>query len=115
MPHGLHPAQSRQGTVGRAHMELLERIVTDPRTERVVMTLIFVNAIILGLETSQTAMASFGRTLEILGNIVLALFVLELTARILVHRRAFFRDPWSIFDFIVVAIALVPATETFSV
>lgn len=96
-------------------MELLERIVTDPRTERVVMTLIFVNAIILGLETSQTAMASFGQTLEILGNIVLALFVLELTARILVHRRAFFRDPWSIFDFIVVAIALVPATETFSV
>jgi len=32
-----------------------------------------------------------------------------------VHRLAFFRDPWSVFDFIVVAIALVPATENFSV
>jgi len=79
------------------------------------MTLIILNAIILGLETSQSVMASFGRTLAILDHIILAVFVLELTARILVHRWAFFRDPWSVFDFIVVAIALVPATETFSV
>ena len=43
------------------------------------------------------------------------MFVIELTARIVVHRLAFFRDPWSVFDFIVVGIALVPATETFSV
>jgi voltage-gated sodium channel len=28
---------------------------------------------------------------------------------------AFFRDPWSVFDLVVVGIALVPATETFSV
>jgi len=39
----------------------------------------------------------------------------ELTARIAVRRLAFFRDPWSVFDFVVVAISLVPATETFTV
>ncbi|MGH6769773.1 MAG: ion transporter [Xanthobacteraceae bacterium] len=96
-------------------MEWLKRTMADPRTERVVMGLIIVNAVILGLETSKTVMASYGRALEILDHIILAIFVLELTARILVHRWAFFRDPWSLFDFIVVAIALVPATETFSV
>ena len=79
------------------------------------MTLIIVNAIILGLETNKTAMASYGRLLEILDHFILAVFVIEIAARIVVHRWAFFRDPWSVFDFIVVGIALVPATETFSV
>jgi voltage-gated sodium channel len=96
-------------------MEWLRKLVVDPRTERVVMTLIIVNAVILGLETSKPVMSSYGRVLEILDHIILGIFVIELTARILVHRWAFFRDPWSLFDFAVIAIALVPATETFSV
>ena len=87
----------------------------DPRTERVIMSLIIINAVILGLETSKSAMASFGHLLEILDHIILAVFVVEIAARIIVHRWAFFRDPWSVFDFLVVGIALVPATETFSV
>jgi voltage-gated sodium channel len=93
----------------------LRTIVDDPRTERVVMTLIIINAVILGLETSQTVMASYGPLLDLLDRIILAVFVIELAARIAVHRLAFFRDPWSVFDFIVIGIALVPATETFSV
>jgi voltage-gated sodium channel len=60
-------------------------------------------------------MASYGRLLETLDHIMLAIFVVELAARIAVHRLAFFRDPWSVFDFIVVAIAIVPSTENFSV
>ena len=79
------------------------------------MILIVVNAIILGLETSQPDMARFGRLLELADHIILGIFVVELAARIIVHRLAFFRDPWSLFDLIVVAIALVPASETLSV
>jgi voltage-gated sodium channel len=93
----------------------LRTVVTHPRTERAVMILIVVNAIILGLETSQTVMARFGPLLELADHIILGVFVIELAARIVVHRLAFFRDPWSIFDFAVVAIALVPASETLSV
>ena len=93
----------------------LGNLLADPRTERAVMTLIIVNAIILGLETSPPVMARFGPTLELVDHIILGIFVIELAARILVHRLAFFRDPWSLFDFIVVAIALVPASETLSV
>jgi voltage-gated sodium channel len=96
-------------------MDWLARIVVDPRTERAVMSLIFINAVILGLETSKSVMASFGRLLEILDHVILAVFVVEIAARMVVHRLAFFRDPWSVFDFLVVGIALVPATETFSV
>jgi voltage-gated sodium channel len=93
----------------------LTTIVNDPRTERVIMSLIIVNAVVLGLETSKSAMASSGRFLQILDHIILAVFVVEIAARIVVHRWAFFRDPWSVFDFLVIGIALVPATEMFSV
>lgn len=93
----------------------LRTILDNPHTERAVMSLIILNAVLLGLETSPWVMERFGRELELLDHVILAVFVLELTARIVVHRLAFFRDPWSLFDFVVVAIALVPATETFSV
>src|SRR5215204_419826 len=46
---------------------------------------------------------------------VLTIFVVELAARIYVFRWHFFRDPWSLFDLIVVGIALVPATGSLSV
>ena len=82
-------------------MEWLRKVVLDPRTERFIMAVIIANAVVLGLETSKTAMASYGRVLETLDHIMLAIFVVELTARIAVYRWAFFKDPWSVFDFIV--------------
>jgi voltage-gated sodium channel len=93
----------------------LKAIVEDPRTERFVMAVIIINAITLGLQTSKTVMDSIGPFLLLLDDIMLGIFVVELAARIIVHRLAFFRDPWSVFDFVVVAIALIPTTETFSV
>jgi len=96
-------------------IDKLHKIVTDIRTERAVTALIILNAIILGLETSPRAMQAFGPTLEALDEAILGVFVVEILARIIVFRLRFFRDPWSIFDFIVVGIALVPATEAFSV
>jgi voltage-gated sodium channel len=96
-------------------MQWLQRVVEDPRTERVIMALIVVNAVVLGLETSPTVMAMWGPTLHALDTAILAVFVVEIAARIVVRRLAFFKDPWSLFDFAVVTISLVPATETFTV
>lgn len=96
-------------------LERLKELVTSPRTERIILALIVINAITLGLETSPWAMANFGAVLTVLDKAVLAVFVVEVVARIAVHRAAFFRDPWSLFDFAVVAIALVPAAGAFSV
>jgi voltage-gated sodium channel len=93
----------------------LHKIEENPLTERVIMALIICNAVILGLETSRSMMASFGPVLETLDQIFLTIFVVELIARIIVHRWAFFRDRWSVFDFFVIGIALVPATNTFTV
>jgi voltage-gated sodium channel len=93
----------------------LKRIVEDPRTDRFVMGLIVLNAITLGIETSHTAMDRFGGVLNAIDRIVLTVFVAELAARLLVYRLGFFRDPWNVFDFVVVGLALAPASEAFSV
>jgi voltage-gated sodium channel len=93
----------------------LRSLVIDPRTERAIMVLIMINAVVLGLETNAAVTAAYGPLLRLLDQAILAVFVIEIAARIVVHRASFFRDPWGVFDFIVVGIALVPATETFSV
>lgn len=96
-------------------MSLLRTIVTHPMTERVVIGLIILNAVTLGLETSPTIMAAYGDILHAIDSLLLKIFVAELLARMAVHRRAFLKDPWSVFDTLVVGIALVPATESLSV
>lgn len=89
---------------------MLKSLIADPRTERAIMILIVINAIILGLETYPTVMASHGAILSWLDHAILIVFVIEILARMTVQRTAFFRDAWNIFDFLVVAIALIPAT-----
>jgi voltage-gated sodium channel len=96
-------------------METLRRVVEDPRTERFVMALIVINAVTLGLETSQAVMARFATLLHIIDHALLAVFVVELAARIMVYRARFFRDGWNIFDFLVVGISLAPASDAFTV
>lgn len=83
--------------------------------QRTILALILINAVILGLETSRDIMASHGALLMSIDRAILAIFVLEITARIFAYRAAFFRDLWSLFDFAVVAIALVPATGQLAV
>ena len=95
--------------------DFLKRIVDHPLAERILIGLIVLNAITLGLETSKTVMASWGQLIHALDNIILAIFVVELAARLWVQRLSFFRDGWNVFDFIVVGISLVPATESLQV
>ena len=96
-------------------MNTLRALLASRRTEQAITVLIVLNAIILGLETSDAVMASWGGWLLWADRILLTVFVIEIAARLVAHRLAFFRDPWSLFDFVVVGVALVPATGAFSV
>ncbi|MDJ0614392.1 MAG: ion transporter [Rhizobiaceae bacterium] len=88
----------------------LASFIAKPIFEQFIMGLIVLNAIILGLETSDWWMQNFGSVLVTLDSIILFIFVLELLARLVVDFKGFWRDPWRIFDFVVVAIALIPAS-----
>ena len=95
--------------------ERLRVFIEHPRVQGTIIALILLNAALLGLETWPAAMAAAGPAIRMLDQALLAVFVIEIALRLYVHRRAFFRDPWSLFDFAVVAIALLPATGQLSV
>ncbi len=88
----------------------VRQLVQAPRFERFILALIVLTAIILGLETSKNMMARFGDTLEFINNVFLFVFVVELILRMYAWRLRFFKDPWSLFDLIVVGISLIPAS-----
>lgn len=96
-------------------MAPLKSLIESRRFEAVILALIVLNAIVLGLETSRSVTARFGEILTVIDRTILAVFVLELVARLAVYRLGFFRDPWRIFDLFVVGVALIPATGQFSV
>lgn len=93
----------------------LKKIISATRFEWFIIGLIFINAVILGLETDKDIHASYGSLLGALDRIILSIFVCELMAKFYVHRWQMFKDPWSVFDVFVVGVALVPATGHLSV
>lgn len=89
--------------------------IESARIQRIVMALIALNAITLGLETSQTVVGAVGPVLGALDTAILAIFTAEIAIRIYAHGGRFFRGGWNWFDLIVVAIALVPASGPLTV
>jgi voltage-gated sodium channel len=89
--------------------------VESPRIERTIIALIVFNAATLGLETSPQIMASHGTVIHWIDSVILGVFVVELTLRIAGHGLRFFRDPWGVFDFLVISVALAPAGAEYAV
>lgn len=87
----------------------LRAIIESPQWEYTIITIIVLNAIVLGLETSEMLSAHYGSILRFLDGLVLAIFVIELTLRIFAFGPRFFKGPWNLFDLVIVSIALVPA------
>jgi voltage-gated sodium channel len=98
--------------IDRAKLALF---VESPRVRSFILAVIVVNAVILGLETSATAMAAAGPLLVTLDRICLAIFVVEIALKLYALRGEFFRSGWNVFDFLIVGIALIPATGGLSV
>ncbi len=80
-----------------------------------IVGVIIFNAIILGMETSQSIMAQAGPLIMLLDNICLAIFVVELMAKLFAQGPRFFRGGWNIFDFVIVGVSLVPGNGGLSV
>ncbi|GAB4360053.1 MAG: hypothetical protein Kow00114_13380 [Kiloniellaceae bacterium] len=102
-------------TTTAAAASRLQRFLESKGFQRGITALILINAAILGAETSASVMAAAGDLLTTLDRLIVAVFALEIAAKLWVYRRRFFSDAWNIFDFVVVAISLAPASAAFSV
>jgi voltage-gated sodium channel len=93
----------------------IEAAVSHPQVQAVLITLIIVNAVMMGLETSDYVREHYSSYLRVADEVILGIFVIEIIALLLARGLAFFKDGWAVFDFIVIAIALVPASGPFAV
>ncbi len=93
----------------------LAMIVESERFQHAITALIVVNAVTLGAETSDAIMAGWGDLLVALDRVVLAVFAVEIAARIVAHGPRFFLNGWNLFDFFVVGVALMPSSGALSV
>lgn len=82
---------------------------------RFIISIILINSILIGAETSPIIMNSIGPYIDFIDLFILVLFTLEIILKIFVYRTDFFKSSWNLFDFFIVAISLVPAAGSFSV
>lgn len=93
----------------------LEAIIESRAFSIAITSVIVINAIVLGLETSPRVMAAAGPLLLAIDAAALWVFTIEIGLKIWLYRSRFFRGGWNIFDFTIVAIAWLPATGPLSV
>ncbi len=96
-------------------MQKIKQLVESKLFQNFIITLIIINGITMGLETSKPFMASFGTFIHIFDKFVITIFTIEIILRIMTYRLSFFKDPWSLFDFFIVAISLMPTSGGFAV
>ncbi|MFB9831256.1 ion transporter [Actinoallomurus acaciae] len=95
--------------------ERLRVFVDAPAFQRVIIVVITLNGLALGLETSPGLANGYSMAFLVIDRLVIVIFVVEIVLRIAAQGKAFFRDPWNWFDLVIVAVALVPASESLSI
>ena len=76
-----------------------------------VLTLIIVNAVILGADTFDAVRIAMGPGLGLVDRLIVYAFVVEIFLRIFAERGDYFRKGWNIFDFVIVGVSLAAATS----
>jgi voltage-gated sodium channel len=89
--------------------------VVSPRVTNLILGVILFNAVLLGLETIPPAMEAAGGLIVTLDRVCLAIFTVEIALKLIAFGPRFFRSPWNVFDFVIVAISLIPAAQGLSV
>jgi len=80
-----------------------------------VIAVILLNAAVMGLETSQNLMFSYGGLLKAIDKLCLLIFIVELSIKLVAYQGRFFRSSWNMFDLIVVLVALAPGSGPWAV
>ena len=93
----------------------LARWVESQPIQTGIIILIIINSIILGLETSPAIMAKIGSLLVALDTLCLVVFCAEILVKLFCYRFRFWTNGWNIFDFLVIAVALIPGAGPLAV
>ena len=95
--------------------EKIAQLVDSDRFQNAILAVILVNAVVLGIETSQAMSENYGTLIKLVDRACLAIFVTELLLKFYARRAAFFTNGWTMFDFVIVAASLIPGASNVSV
>jgi voltage-gated sodium channel len=93
----------------------LRQVVESSQFSKTIAALILINAVTLGLETSENFMDDYGLLISVADKIILGIFVIEISVKLYIYKWGFFRVGWNVLDFIIISISLVPAVTYLSV
>jgi len=93
----------------------IKNLVENSKFQNFIMAIIILNGITMGFETSKSFAADYYTFFELFNMFVVTVFTIEIALRIYVYKASFFRDSWSLFDFTIVTISLVPASAGFEI
>lgn len=85
-----------------------ERKVNSTYIEYFILIVIFINSITIGMETSDYLWDKYKLPLRFIDTTALVIFTVEIGSKILIMRWRFFRNPWNIFDFVIIGASYIP-------
>ncbi len=90
----------------------LRTLVDSAAFNHFIVAVILLNAVLIGLSTYLEDPAAL-RTVAVIEAACILIYMVELVLRFMARRStaAFLRDGWNIFDIVIIAAALVPATN----
>lgn len=96
-------------------LEIIRKLINSKYFNYFIFSLILLSAVIIGLETYPEFSKKHYDILTLVDRIIIALFTLEIALKIISNGKRpwrYFSDPWNIFDFVIVAICLIPLNDT---
>lgn len=77
--------------------------------------IIILNSLLIGMETFPAVMTDYGVIIDAFDLVILAMFTIEITLKIFIYRVKFFTNAWNVFDFVIIAVSILPAAGSFSI
>ncbi|MFI3325898.1 MAG: ion transporter [Clostridia bacterium] len=93
----------------------LKLFIENSKFENTILVIILLNAILLGLQTSQAVNQSIGTYLTVIDTICLVIFTLEILLKLFVYKFTFFKTGFNVFDFIIVLTSILSDLSFLSV
>jgi len=93
-----------------------QSLVASPLFNRFIVAVIILAGILVGVETHEPTVEKYHSLLKALDWIVLLIFIAEIVIKMIAlapRPQDFFKDGWNVFDFIIVAVCLIPASGSF--
>ncbi|MEL7486408.1 MAG: ion transporter [Pseudomonadota bacterium] len=91
--------------------ETVKTLVESRWFQTLVLSLILINAVILGAETIAPVKRAMGMALTLIDHVIIYAFVVEVALRLYAYGRDYFKNGWNVFDFFIVLISLIAASS----